>query len=82
LNDPAIRFGQNLLRCRRRVALSQEQLALRASLHRTAIGKLEHGERLPRIDTLVRLMNALEASADDLLDGLNTILWRTVPPNC
>jgi len=81
VSEAAIRFGRNLLRCRRRVALSQEQLALRASLHRTAIGKLEHGERLPRVDTLVRLMNALEASAEDLLDGLQAILWRAMPPD-
>lgn len=66
----AERFGANLLRCRRRVRLSQVETAVRASLDRTEIGKLEHGERLPRIDTLVKLMGALEADADELLAGI------------
>lgn len=69
----ALRFGENLLRCRGRVRLSQEQVAVRASLHRTEIGKLEHGERLPRIDTLVKLTAAVEASPVDLLDGISWV---------
>ena len=67
----ATRFGQNLTRCRRQVGLSQEELGFRASLHRTEIGMLERGIRLPRIDTLVKLAGALEVSAGDLLDGLD-----------
>jgi len=67
----ARRFGRNLVRCRKRAGYSQEQLALLASLHRTEIGKLERGERLARIDTLVKLSGSLEVSADDLLDGLD-----------
>ena len=66
----AERFGANLRRCRRRAGLSQEQAAVRASLHRSAIGLLERGERVARVDTLVKLMGALEADADELLAGL------------
>jgi transcriptional regulator with XRE-family HTH domain len=66
----AERFGANLLRCRRRVRLSQEQTALRASLHRTEIGLLEHGERLPKIDTLMKLAGALEVAPAELLAGI------------
>jgi transcriptional regulator with XRE-family HTH domain len=64
------RFGANLRRCRRRAGLSQEQAAVRASLHRSAIGLLERGERVARVDTLVKLMGALEVDADELLAGL------------
>ena len=71
--DIAARFGQNVARCRRRVGLSQEEVGFRASLNRTQVGILERGERLPRIDTLTRLAGALEASVDELLDG---IVWR------
>jgi transcriptional regulator with XRE-family HTH domain len=66
----AEKFGRNLFMTRRRAGLSQEQLAALASLHRTEIGMLERGIRLPRIDTLVKLMGALETDADELLDGL------------
>jgi transcriptional regulator with XRE-family HTH domain len=66
----AERFGENLRRCRRRAGLSQEETAVRASLHRTALGLLERGERVARVDTLVKLMGALEVDADELLRGL------------
>ncbi len=55
----AERFGDNLRRVRRREGLSQEELAVRASLHRTEIGKLENTERVPRIDTLIQLAGAM-----------------------
>lgn len=66
----AARFAANLRRCRRRADLSQEELGSRASLHRTAIGLLERGARMPRIDTLVKLATALEVAPDELIDGI------------
>ena len=66
----AARFGENLARCRKRANLSQEELSVRASLHRTEISHLERGLRLPRVDTLVKLVGSLEISADELLAGL------------
>ncbi len=68
--DIAARFGDNLARCRRRAGISQEELSVRASLHRTEISQLERGLRLPRIDTLAKLVGSLEISADELLAGL------------
>lgn len=67
----AIRFGQNLARCRRRAGLSQEELGLRASLHRTEIGLLEHGKRIARIDTLVQLAGAMSIPPSELLEGIH-----------
>jgi len=66
----AEQFGTNLARCRKRTGLSQEETALRASLHRTEVGLVERGERLPRIDTVVKLASALDASLDDLTEGI------------
>ncbi len=71
--DVADRFGENLRRVRRREHLSQEQLAARASLHRTEIGLLEHGERVCRIDTLIQLAGAMGVAPGDLLDGIDWI---------
>jgi transcriptional regulator with XRE-family HTH domain len=68
--DVARRFGDNLRRIRRREGLSQEELARRASLHRTEIGKLENAERVPRIDTLVQLAGAMAVPPGELLDGI------------
>jgi transcriptional regulator with XRE-family HTH domain len=66
----AERFGDNLRRVRRREGLSQEDLAVRASLHRTEIGKLENTERVPRIDTLIQLAGAMAVAPGELLDGI------------
>jgi transcriptional regulator with XRE-family HTH domain len=68
--DVAWRFGENLRRARRREGLSQEQLALRASLHRTEIGLLENGDRVCRIDTLIQLAGAMAVEPGGLLDGI------------
>lgn len=68
--DVAARFGENLMRYRRRAKLSQEELGFRASLHRTEIGQLERGDRLPRIDTLIKLAGALSVPPGDLLKGM------------
>lgn len=67
----AERFGRNLARCRKQVGLSQEEAAVRASLHRTAVGQIERGERVARVDTLVKLAGALGVTPADLLDGLD-----------
>jgi transcriptional regulator with XRE-family HTH domain len=69
--DIAARFGKNIARCRRRAGLSQEELSIRASLHRTEISQLERGLRLARIDTLVKLAGALGVSTDNLVEGID-----------
>ncbi len=55
----AVRFGENLSRARKRAGMSQEEAGIRASLHRTEIGLLERGERVPRIDTAIKLAGAV-----------------------
>jgi transcriptional regulator with XRE-family HTH domain len=69
--EVAVKFGRNLFRCRRRAAMSQEELGKLASLHRTEIGLLEHGGRLPRIDTLMKLAGSLAVSPIELLEGID-----------
>jgi len=69
----AERFGANLLRCRRRARLSQEEVGVRASLHRTEVGLVEHGRRLPRIDTVVKLAAAVEAEVGELFKGISWV---------
>jgi transcriptional regulator with XRE-family HTH domain len=68
--EVAERLGENLLRARRRVGLSQEQVAIRASLHRTEIGLLERGGRVARVDTLIQLAGAMSIPPAELLDGI------------
>jgi transcriptional regulator with XRE-family HTH domain len=69
--EVAVKFGRNLFRCRRRAAMSQEELGELASLHRTEIGMLEQGTRLARVDTLMKLAGALAVSPLELLEGIH-----------
>jgi len=53
---------------RSRKGLSQEQLAENSGLSLRTIQRIENGETEPRGETLKRLMNALDATPDDLMD--------------
>jgi transcriptional regulator with XRE-family HTH domain len=70
----ADQFGRNLAYCRRRAKLSREDLAVRASPHRTAVGQLERGERVARMDTVDKLAGSLGIPPCDLFDGMD---WDT-----
>jgi transcriptional regulator with XRE-family HTH domain len=72
----ALQFSRNLKCIRLREGLSQEELARRASLHRTEIGHLESGRRVCGIEVLMRLAGAMAVTPNDLLDG---IFWVTKP---
>ncbi|MFZ3377383.1 MAG: helix-turn-helix transcriptional regulator [Chthoniobacterales bacterium] len=60
-------FGQNLRRARKRLGLSQEDLAEKAGLHRTYVGSVERGERNVSIDNMERLAGAVNFSIQELL---------------
>jgi transcriptional regulator with XRE-family HTH domain len=66
----ARQFGANLSRLREGAGITQEDLAFRASLHRTEIGLLERGGRIPKIDTAAKLAGALEVEPGALFDGI------------
>jgi transcriptional regulator with XRE-family HTH domain len=67
----ADQLGANLAYCRKQAKLSQEELAVMASLHRTAVGQIERGERVCRVDTLIKLAGSLDLPPGDLLDGMD-----------
>jgi transcriptional regulator with XRE-family HTH domain len=60
-------LGSNLRRLRKRQALSQEELAHRASVDRTYISSIERGVYAVTIDVLDRLARALDVDAWELL---------------
>jgi transcriptional regulator with XRE-family HTH domain len=68
--EAARRLGKNLWRVRRRAGFSQEDLGALACLHRTEVGMVENGERLPRIDTLMKLAGVLDVRLDALVEGI------------
>jgi transcriptional regulator with XRE-family HTH domain len=69
--DIAAHFGDNLVRCRKRANLTQDELSIRASMHRTEISQLERGFRVAGIDTLIKLADSLEIPPQRLLAGIS-----------
>jgi transcriptional regulator with XRE-family HTH domain len=64
------RFGENLRAARHATGLSQEKLAAQAGIDRTYVGGAERGERNLALVNIVRLAEALNVSAADLLKGI------------
>lgn len=72
--EVAEHFGKNLLHVRRRAGFSQEELGRLTFLHRTHIGYMKAGIRLPRLDTLIKLTSALACAIDELIWGIDWIV--------
>jgi len=71
--EAAKRLGKNLWLARRRAGYTQEELGVLCSLHRTEIGMVEKGDRLPRVDTLMKLAAALDVQVEKLVEGIEWI---------
>lgn len=76
----AARVGRNVFMARRRAGFSQEELGALTCLHRTEIGFVESGRRLPRVDTLLKLASALGVGAEQLLEGVEWIVPAPTQP--
>jgi len=63
----SIMLGERMKHLRSKQDLSQEALAEKVNQSRVNINRIENGERLPSIDILVEIANALHVSTDDLL---------------
>jgi transcriptional regulator with XRE-family HTH domain len=61
-------LGSNLRDARKRLGLTQEQVAERSGVHATEVSRIEGGKRDPKVSTLERLAVALEAPPGRLLD--------------
>jgi transcriptional regulator with XRE-family HTH domain len=78
-SEVARRFGANLRRVREQAGLSQEEVGLRSSVHRTEVGLLERGERIPRIDTLLKIAAGIGVRIEcPLFDGISWAPARAV----
>jgi len=53
------------------LGISQEELAYRASLHRTYVSDLERGVRNPSVDSIEKLARALQLSVSTLFEQAN-----------
>jgi len=58
------RIASDVAKRRRELGLSQQQLAELTATTQSAIARLESGGRPPRIDTLLRITNALDCELE------------------
>ncbi len=65
-----LELGQRIRAQRKRIGLTQEQLALVADIDRSYFGSIERGERNLTFTVLCRLCEALECDVADLSAGL------------
>ena len=64
-------FGENVRHFRRKLDISQEELAGRADLHRTYIGMIERAEKNITLINMEKVANALKVKIEDLLKPNN-----------
>ncbi|NPV80761.1 MAG: helix-turn-helix transcriptional regulator [Firmicutes bacterium] len=67
------KVGMRLRELRQEQHLKQEELAQRAQCHPTYIAKIESGERIPSLDVLKRLADALEVPATSIIGVIDEI---------
>lgn len=59
--------GQNIRVFRLKKKMTQEQLAEKTELSLNYIGMIERGDKIPSLETFIRILNVLEVSADMVL---------------
>ena len=65
--------GNNIKKYRKKLNISQEELAEKAGLHRTYIGGIERGERNITLDSLQVIANALNVAPVELIVEENNV---------
>lgn len=73
-NKLAKRLGQNIMRWRKALELTQDQVALKLEVEPETVSRFERGATLPSIPTLARLAEVLGATMAQLLEE------KTPPP--
>jgi len=65
-----IKFGERVREERKKAGLSQEQLAMKAGLHRTYIGMVERAEKNITLENIEKIAKALGLKISDLFKDL------------
>jgi len=67
MSDYAQQLGNRVRSTREAAGLTREQLAQQVGVTEAMIGHIENGIRLPSLPVAIRLAEALNVTADDLL---------------
>lgn len=67
VNETMITFGRNVQLARKKLGISQEELADKAGLYRTYVGMIERAERSISLQNAKKIADALNIKLDNLL---------------
>jgi len=70
MQEILLTLGNRMRSLRERKGISQEAFADVCGLHRTAVGLIECGKSIPRLDTLLLVAEHLGVTVSALLKGL------------
>jgi len=70
MQESLLKLGNRMRSLRERKQKWQETFADVCGLHRTAVGLLERGRSIPRLDTLLIVSEHLGVPVSELLEGL------------
>ena len=62
------KLGKNVRRFRKKLKISQEDLAFEAKIERSYVSTIERGQRNPSIQVVSKLAKALKVTVSDLID--------------
>lgn len=74
MNELTIKVGTRIRTLRKERGYTQEQLAFEANMHPAQIGHIERGVQSPTIDTLEKIINALNVSIQEFFNFDNVSL--------
>lgn len=63
-------IGKQIREARLQKSWNQDQLAEKTNLSLAYIGMIESGEKIPKLETFIRIINTLEISADVVLQDV------------
>lgn len=74
MNELTIKVGTRIRTLRKERGYTQEQLAFEANMHPAQIGHIERGVQSPTIDTLEKIIKALNVSINEFFNFDNVSL--------
>lgn len=63
-----MKFGDKLMKLRKRMGLSQEELAIKLNVSRQSVSKWESNNSYPETDKIIQICNIFKCSMDSLID--------------
>lgn len=70
--------GQNIKNAREQIGLSQRALAEKLNVTQAAVSQFENGKNPPKIDTLIKISNALQIDINSLLEDTDSPILRAM----